>query len=140
MRDADVPANEVNEESLAAAFREILFDDVAGLLLEGFVAGVQTPALRRVPKENSGHAGSRRTTVRSAQMFHLDFSAGDDIFRECITSVGSIRRLRERHCRVHNAGILRATEHSANFFRETRANGGNELTGNREEIDRKSVV
>ncbi|PYK09143.1 MAG: hypothetical protein DME61_07485, partial [Verrucomicrobia bacterium] len=60
LRDSNVPVDEVNKENLAAAFREILFDDIAGLPFEGFVAGIQTPSLRRVPKKNSSHAGAIR--------------------------------------------------------------------------------
>ena len=133
MRDSNVPVDEVNKENLAAAFREILFDDIAGLPFEGFVAGIQTPSLRRVPKKNSSHAGAIRAAIGSAQVLHFDFGAGDDIFREGIPSVRSVRRIGERHRRVHNAGILRATKRGANFFRETGTNCRNELARNSED-------
>ena len=133
LRNADIPVDEVNEENFAAAFGEILFDDIAGLLLERFIAGIQTPAPRRVPEENSGHAGAIRAAIGRAQVLHFNFCAWDYILREGITSEGSARRLRERHGCVHNPGILRATEQRANFFRETGTNCGNELARNSED-------
>jgi hypothetical protein len=35
LRDADIPANQTDEQNFAAAFGEILFEDIAGLLLPG---------------------------------------------------------------------------------------------------------
>src|SRR5207245_11335836 len=127
---SDVPADEMNEENFAAAFGEILFDDIAGLLFEGFIAGIQTATLRSVPQEYSGHAGGDGAAIGRAKVLHFDFGAGNNIFRKGITSVGSVRRRRKCHGRVHNPGVLRATKHSENFFRETWANCGNQLTRN----------
>ena len=110
-----------------------MFDDIAGLLLEGFVIRIPSFALRSVPEENSSHALATRAAVWRAQMLHLNLRARDDIFGEGITRVGSVRRLRKGHRRVHNAGILRTRKQSTSFLRKTWANTGNKLTWNSED-------
>jgi len=66
-------------------------------------------------------------------MFHFNFRAGDDIFRESVSSVGSVRRLRERDSRVYNSRVLRAREHTAGVLWESRANRGDKLAGDGED-------
>src|SRR5436309_2023107 len=127
LRDTDVPADEMDEEDFAAALWEVLFDDIAGLLLEGFVVCVQAVKLRRVPKENSGHARAFGAAVGSPKVLHFNFRSGDDVFGERIAGVRHLRRPGKCDCRIDNSGVLRAREQTARIFRESRANGGHQL-------------
>ena len=102
LRDADIPANEVDEQNFAAAFGEILFDDFAGLLLEGIVVRIKATAPGSVPKKYSGHARACRATIWRAEMLHFDFGARDNVWCESVTGVGSIGRFRKRDRRVDN--------------------------------------
>src|SRR5256885_12753197 len=108
LRNADVPADEMDEKDFAAAFREVLFDDIAGLLLEGFVACVQAVKLRRVPKEKSGHARALVAAVGSAKGFPFNLRAGGHVFGERIAGVRRFGRPGKCKSRIDNSGGLRA--------------------------------
>jgi hypothetical protein len=93
LRYASVPSHYMNKKHSATAFWKIPLHDLARLPLERFVACIQATILQGVPQKNASHTGAFRAAIRRAQMFHLDFRTGNDIWGKRISRIRNSRRL-----------------------------------------------
>lgn len=123
----------MNKKHLAAAFWKSALHDFARLSFQRFIVRFQAAIARHIPQENPSHPGAAWTAIWRAQMFHLNFRSGDNIWCERVSRVRSPRRRGKRHGGVGNLCIPRPRQDFSNFRRKPWAHLRHKLAWNRED-------